>query len=80
MASPAAAAPEHVPSRQNEPPDDNGDEEQQQVIGLGHASDSGEDLPEWDCAESEFEGFHDPRGFQGVGGVVGRGLGGGGGV
>ena len=75
-ALPAAAAPENVPSRQDEPPDDSGDEEEQkQVIGLGHASDSGEDLPEWDCSESEFEGFDDPGGFQGVGGVVGRGLG-----
>ena len=71
-----AAAPENVPSHQDQPPDDSGyEDEQKQVIGLGHASDSGEDLPELDRFESEFEGFDDPGGFQGVGGVMGRGLG-----
>ena len=56
---------------------------------MGHASDSGEDLPEWNRLESEFEGFDDLRsgrvgglegGFQGVSGMVSRGSGGGGGV
>ena len=75
LAAAPAPAPEHVLSRQDEPPDDSGDDEQKQVIGLGHASDSGEDLPEWNCSESEFEGFDIPGGFQGDGGVVGRGRG-----
>ena len=79
MAAPSAApaaAPDNVPSQQNQPPDESSDEdEQKQVIGLGHASDSGEDLLEWDGSESEFEGLDDPGGFQGVGGVLGRGLG-----
>ena len=34
---------------------------------MGHASDSGEDLPEWDRSESKFEGFDDPRGLGGWG-------------
>ena len=71
-----AAALENVPSQQDQQPDDSGDEdEQKQVIGLGHASDLGEDLPKWDRSESEFEGFDVPGGFQGVGGVVSRCLG-----
>ena len=76
LAAAPAAALENVPSQQDQQPDDSGDEdEQQQVIGLGHASDLGEDLPKWDRSVSEFEGFDVPGGFQGVGGVVGRGLG-----
>ena len=44
-----AAAPENVPSHQNQPPDKSSDEEDpKELIGMGHASDSGEDLPEWD--------------------------------
>ena len=71
-----AAAPKNVPRQQDQPPDDSSDEdEQKQVIGLDHASDSGEDLPEWDRSENEFEGFDVPGGFQEVGGVVGRCLG-----
>ena len=61
-----AAAQENVPREQNQLPDESSDDEEpKEVIGLGHASDSGEDLPKWDRSESEFEGFDDPGGLGG---------------
>ena len=68
----AAASPENVPSEQNQLPDESSDDEEpKEVIDMGYASDSGEDIPEWDRSESEFEGFDDP-GRLGVGRWVSR--------
>ena len=75
-------APENMPRQQNQPPDESSEEEDpKEVIGMGHYSDSGEDLPSGIDLRANLrgstirEGWGLEGGFQRVGGVVGRGLG-----
>ena len=77
LAAASAAAPKNVRSQSDESSDD---EDPKEVIGMGHASNSGEDLPKWNWSESKFEGFDDQgevgrwvsRGWWDVGQGLGR--------